>query len=150
MHPTSPDSWPKASTYFSIHQHSEKPWHIKLIINRHSIKIDARADVSIISKEMYDSLWPKPRQKQLDHILCSPGGPLPYLATFIAHADQQTISCTVFVPNNDHDSPLSRDKHYTWPCEVTWWPKKPCFQQSWTMDTVQPQQDLAEGQHYTL
>ena len=45
-------------------------------------KIDTGADVSVISKEVYDSLQPRPRLRQSDAILRSPGGTLPYLGMF--------------------------------------------------------------------
>ena len=78
---------PKSSTYFlgSMDQHGEEPpWRTKLTINPDNgrtvdSKIDTGADVSVISKEVYDSLQPRPRLRQSGAILRSPGGTLPYL-----------------------------------------------------------------------
>ena len=107
---------PKSPTYFlgSIDQHGkEPPWRTKLTLNRHTVdfKIDTGADVSVISKEVYDSLQPRPRLRQSDAILRSPGGTLPYLGMFTTYVDignQQTVPFRVFVLNNCNNL-LSRD-----------------------------------------
>ena len=59
-----------------------------------NFKTDTGADVSVISKEVYDSLQPRPRLRQSDAILRSPGGTLPYLGMFTTNVDignQQTV-----------------------------------------------------------
>ena len=74
-------------------------------------KTDTGADVSVISKEVYDGLRPRPRLRQSDAILRSPGGTLPYLGMFTTYVDigNQTVPFRVFVLNNNCDNLLSRD-----------------------------------------
>ena len=86
---------------------------MKLTMNGRTVdfKIDTGADVSVISKEVHDSLQPRPRLRQSDAILRSPGGTLPYLGTFTTYVDignQQTVPFRVLVMNNC-DNLLSRD-----------------------------------------
>ena len=107
---------PKSPTYFlgSTDQHGEEPpWRTKLSVNGRTVdlKTDTRADVSVISKEVYGSLRPRPRLRQSDAILRGPGGTLPYLGTFTIYVDignLQTAPFRVFVLNNC-DNLLSRD-----------------------------------------
>ena len=114
--PANPVNRPKSPKYFlgSIDQHDEEPpWRTKLTMNGRAVdfKIDTGADVSVISKEVYDSLQPRPRLRQSDAILRSPGGTLPYLGMFTTNVDignQQTVPFRVFVLNNC-DNLLSRD-----------------------------------------
>ena len=114
--PANPVNRPESPTYFlgSIDQHGEEPpWRTKLTMNGRPVdfKTDTGADVSVISKEVYDSLRPRPKPRQSDAILRSPGGTLPHLGTFTTYVDignQQTVPFRAFVLNNC-DSLLSRD-----------------------------------------
>lgn len=65
---------------------SVEKWTVKLKVHSKDIpfKIDTGADVSIISKEIYESLKPIPKLEEPKVVLDSPGGKLTTIGTFIA------------------------------------------------------------------
>ena len=98
----------------SVNQEGEEPpWRTSININgcQISFKIDTGADVSVITKDIYNRLRPKPKLRKSEAILVSSGGNLPHLGNFIAQTSfngEKPVSFRVFVLDKKCDCLLSR------------------------------------------
>ncbi|XP_012941040.1 uncharacterized protein K02A2.6-like [Aplysia californica] len=92
---------------------SEPPWRVTLNLGRRatSFKIHTGADVSIMSKAVYDRLSPRPKMKTTSAVLRSPGGIIRSVGEFIATTqhNNRNFAFRVFVLDDDTDCLLSRD-----------------------------------------
>ncbi|XP_012941975.1 uncharacterized protein LOC106012728 [Aplysia californica] len=92
---------------------SEPPWRVTLNLGGRatSFKIDTGADVSIMSKAVYNRLSPRPKLKTTSAVLRSPGGVIRSVGEFIATTlhNNRNFAFRVFVLDDDTDCLLSRD-----------------------------------------
>lgn len=92
---------------------SEPPWKVTLEICGQPIvfKIDTGADVSVISRKVFDSLKQKPTLQQTNVNLRGPGGIIRHEGEFEAcvHRNGKSLNFRCFVVNSNTDNLLSRD-----------------------------------------